>query len=494
MRCPAEQAPMPPPGGGGETVVPYATTLVVDVDEPELVPRVPGESVRLLAQVRVAVLDRAQGDHADPGQLALLIALDLAEHRRERMVTAMRAALAAMPSGAWFAVVTAAGGRGNGPMRYYPAEPGAWTPADRQHRVNAAFAMGAAPLAADGAPKSSGYEGWLGEARRMFAGCDRPLRRLLLVTDAGTGYEDASLTEELAACGTSFTCEVVAVGTGWDYQPLERIVSRLRGTADHAGPDFAAELAEAVRRACRRAVPALPLEVTVRPGVRIESFVQFKPQHLELAADPLSGPLRHVFHALPWDPEGTGSDFLLDLRVDGAGDPLGEVLQFAMVSLGPQHEAVTARWRDPGLPPARTASSASDETTGGSSRFLDSRNRMIAHLKKGLTCLEAGRRADAERHLGQAAAVAHRLRARWVLDEIEVWGDIHDAAAGSVSVSLPADAHRVSVTLMRLGARSANEGTSRTAGRQHTACPRPDCREPAVPGALYCVRCGEELS
>ncbi|MFF6911284.1 hypothetical protein [Streptomyces sp. NPDC012466] len=493
MSSSAEPDPMPP-HGGGETAGPYTTTLVVDVDEPELVPRIPGESVRLLAQVKVTVLDRAQGDHADAGQLALLIALDLAEHRRERMVTAMRAALAAMPSGVSFAVLTATEGRGDGPVRYYPAEPGAWTPADRKHRVNAAFAISAAPLAADGAPRPFGYEGWLAEARRTFAGCDRPLCRLLLVTDGSTGYEDASLTEELAACGTGFTCEVVAVGADWDYQPLERIASRLRGTADAAGPDFAAELAAAVRRACRRAVPALPLEVTVRPGVRVESFVQFKPQHLELAAEPSSGPHRHVFHALPWDPAGSGSEFLLDLRVDGAGDPLGEVLQFAMVSLGPRHEAVTACWRDPGLPPARTASSASDETTGDSSRFLDSQNRMIAHLKKGLTALGAGRRADAERHLGQAAAVAHRLRVCWVLDEIRAWGEIHDAAAGSVSVRLPADTHRVSVTLLRLGARSANGGTGRAPGRQRTACPRPDCREPAVPGAFYCVRCGEELS
>ncbi|MEV0238625.1 hypothetical protein AB0I06_01600 [Streptomyces sp. NPDC050674] len=492
MSSSAEPDPMPSPGG--ETAGPYTTTLVVDVDEPELVPRLPGESVKLLAQVKVTVLDRAQGDHADPGQLALLIALDLAEHRRERMVTAMRAAFAAMPSGVSFAVLTAAGERGDGPGRYYPAGPGTWAPADRKHRVNAAFAMGAAPLAAGGAPISCGYEGWLAEARRTFAGCDRPLCRLLLVTDGSTGYQEASLTEELAVCGTGFTCEVVAVGAEWDYQPLERIVSRLRGTADAAGPDFAAELAEAVRRACRRAVPALPLEVTVRPGVRVESFVQYKPQHLELVAEPPSTPHRHVFHALPWDPAGSGSEFLLDLRVDGAGDPLGEVLQFAMVSLGSRHEAVTARWRDPGLPPARTASSAHDETTGDNSRFLDSRNRMIAHLKKGLTSLGAGRRADAERHLGQAAAVAHRLRVDWVLDEIAAWGDIHDAAAGAVSVSLPADAHRVSVTLLRLGARSADRNTGRAQGRQRTACPRPDCREPAVPGAFYCVRCGEELS
>ncbi|WP_149823931.1 hypothetical protein [Streptomyces tailanensis] len=255
MRCPAEQVPTTPSSGGGGTAVPYATTLVVHVDEPDLVPdrRVPGESARLLAQVKVAVFDRARGEHADPGQVALLIALDLAEHRRERMVAAVRDALTAMPSGVSFAVVTAGGGRGEGPVRYYPAGPGSWAPADRRHRVNAAFAMGAAPLAADGAPRSFGYDGWLAEARRLFAGCDRPLCRLLLVTDGSTGYEDASLAAQLAACGAEFTCDVIAVGKHWDYRPLERIVGRLRGTADDAGPDFAAALAAAVRRACRRA-------------------------------------------------------------------------------------------------------------------------------------------------------------------------------------------------------------------------------------------------
>ncbi|MCD9879845.1 hypothetical protein [Streptomyces guryensis] len=476
--------------------MPYDTTLFVHVDEPDLVPdkRVPGASVKLLAQLKVAVFDQARGEHADPGQLALIIALDVADHRRERMVAAVRDALTAMPSGASFAVVTAGAERGGGPVRYYPAGPGSWAPADRQHRISAAFAMGAAPLAADGVPRSFGYDGWLAEARRLFAGCDRTLCRLLLVTDGSTGYEDASLTAQLAACGAEFSCEVIAVGNDWDYQPLERIAGRLRGTADAAGPDFAAALAAAVRRACRRAVPALPLEVTVRPGVRIESFVQFTPEHLELAADPPSGPYRHVFPTLPWDPAGVTSEFLLALRADGAGDRLGEELQFAMVSLGSLHEAVTARWRDPRLPPAPTASRTNDETTGESSRLLDSRHRMIMHFRRGLEALRGGQRAAAESHLGQAAAGAHQLAEGWMLNEIGGWGDIHDAAAGSVSVRLPADAHRVSVALLRLGARSASRGTSRTAGRQRPAGPCPACAEPAVPGALHCVRCGEELS
>ncbi len=102
-------------------------------------------------------------------------------------------------------------------------------------------------------------------------------------------------------------------------------------------------------------MPALPLEVTVRPGVSVESLVQLTPEHLELAADPPSGPYRHVFPTLPWDPTGAAGEFLLALRADGTDDPLGEELQFAMVSLGSLHEAVTARWRDPRLPPARTA-------------------------------------------------------------------------------------------------------------------------------------------
>ncbi|MEU9156941.1 hypothetical protein AB0D59_41930 [Streptomyces sp. NPDC048417] len=495
MRTPSEQVPTPPSGGAG-TAAPYTTSLVVHVDEPDLVPdiRVPGESVRLLAQVEVTISDRAGGDNADPGQLVLIIALDLAEHRRERMVAAMRDALAAMPSEVSFAVVTAGRGHGDGPVRYYPAGPGSWAPADRHHRINAAFAVGAAPLAADGSPRSFGYDGWLAEAQRLFASCDRPLCRLLLVTDGSTGYEEASLTAQLESCGAEFACEVIAVGEHWDYRPLERIAGRLRGTADAAGQDFAAALAAAVRRACRRAVPALPLEITVRPGVSVESFVQFTPEHLELAADPPSGPHRHVFPALPWDPAGATSEFLLNLRADGAEDPLGEELQFAMVSLGSLHEAVTACWRDPRLPPARTVLRTNAETTGGSSRVLDSRHQMIVHLRKGLEALGGGRRADAERHLGQAAAVAHRLGEGWVLDEIGVWGEISDAAAGSVSVRLPADSHRVSVTLLHLGARSAARTTRRTADRQRPTGPCPTCKEPSVPGALYCVRCGRELS
>ncbi|WP_149823930.1 heme biosynthesis HemY N-terminal domain-containing protein [Streptomyces tailanensis] len=132
--------------------------------------------------------------------------------------------------------------------------------------------------------------------------------------------------------------------------------------------------------------------------------------------------------------------------------------------------------------------------TGDSSRLLDSRHRMVMHLRKGLKALAAGRRADAERHLGEAAAAAHRSGEGWVLAEIEVYGEVHDAAAGSVSVRLPADTHRVSVTLLRLGARSAAGTTGRTSGRQRPAGPCPVCEETPVPGALYCTRCGEGLS
>jgi hypothetical protein len=108
----------------------------------------------------------------------------------------------------------------------------------------------------------------------------------------------------------------------------------------------------------------------------------------------------------------------------------------------------------------------------------------------------AGRGTAAVRRVrpAEAAAAAHRLGESWVLKEIGVLGDIRDAAAGSVTIRLPADAHRVSVTLLRLSARAAARTTSRAPGRQRPAGPCPACEEPAIPGARYCVRCGQELS
>ncbi|MFE1954147.1 hypothetical protein ACFW9D_27210 [Streptomyces sp. NPDC059524] len=489
MTPPATSGPARTTDGG--PAAPYDTTLVVRVDEPDLVPdrRVPGEPATLRATLQVTASDGADGDAADPRALAVALALDLGQERRPELVRAVREALPALPAGARFAVLAA------GPGRYYPdAGQGAWAPADRDHRRAAVFALGAAPLAPAATPRTTGYDGWLAAARELFAGCERPLRRLLLVTDGSATRADA-LDRELDACGAEFGCEVIAVGDRWDYRPLDRIATRLRGTAEAAGPDFAPTLAAAVRRACRRAVPELPLEIRTRPGVELDSLVQFTPEHRRLDPHP-AHPHHHRFAALPWDPSGAPSEFLLTLRADDTADVLGEELQFATVSLGDLHAAVTARWLAPGPPPARTAAHTPEDTTADS-RILDSRHRMVDHLQKGLEALDAGRRTDAEEHLGRAAAAAHRLGEDWVLDEIRAHARIIDAATGRTEARLPADPHRIGVTLLHLSTRSAGRGPRRPhpGGATPTGpCPDPACAEPAVPGARYCVRCGRRLA
>ncbi|MFI7011479.1 hypothetical protein [Streptomyces sp. NPDC050145] len=493
MTPPATPGPARTPADAPAPAAPYDTTLVVRVDEPDLVPdrRVPGEPATLRATLQVTASDGTDGDAADPRALAVVLALDLGPEHRPELVRAVREALPVLPAGAHFAVLAA------GPGRYYPdaaGTDGPWAPADREHRRAAVFALGAAPLAPAAGPRTTGYDRWLAAARELFADCERPLRRLLLVTD-GSATDAAALDRELDACGAEFGCEVIAVGDRWDYRPLDRIAARLRGTAEAAGPDFARTLAAAVRRACRRAVPELPLEIRTRPGVELDSLVQFTPEHRRLYPHP-ARPHHHLFAALPWDPSGAPSEFLLTLRADDTGDVLGEELQFATVSLGDLHAAVTARWLAPGPPPARTAAHT-PEDTAADSRLLDSRHRMLVDLQKGLEALDAGRRADAEEHFGRAAAAAHRRGEDWVLDEIGEHARIVDAAAGRTEARLPADPHRIGVTLLHLSTRSAGRGPRRPRHDRTTPtgpCPDPACAEPAVPGARHCVRCGRRLT
>lgn len=241
----------------------------------------PHRSAKIEAHLRVEVAaDRAPND-LPAVELAVIVAVDVAEANRAAVRHALPAALRALPDGISFAVL----GSGPEPVRFHPRDAGTWAVADQDQRRRAAFAVGSLPLHRDG-PRPAGYAPWAAEARALLT--DRPLSvpHLVLITDGSSAAGETRLHEELDACAGKFTCDVFAVGADWPPDPLLAIAERLHGTAQFVDEGLGRAVTDAIAR-LRRAGPAqLAIEVTLRPSVRQVSLTERAPRPHRLVGLP----------------------------------------------------------------------------------------------------------------------------------------------------------------------------------------------------------------
>ncbi|MFF4709061.1 vWA domain-containing protein [Streptomyces sp. NPDC001288] len=438
----------------------------------------PHRSAKIEAHLRVEVAaDRAPND-LPAVELAVIIAVDVAEANRAAVRHALPAALRALPDGISFAVL----GGGPEPVRFHPRDAGTWAVADRDQRRRAAFAVGSLPLHRDG-PRPAGYAPWAAEARALLT--DRPLSvpHLVLITDGSSAAGETRLDEELDACAGKFTCDVFAVGADWPPDPLLAIAERLHGTAQFVDEGLGRAVTDAVAR-LRRAGPAqLEIEVTLRPSVRQVSLTEKTPRPHRLVGLPAADrPHCWTFPTHQW--EQGRRDYLLTLVAGADDDPLETDLQFAMVSVDGVHVPVVARWHlpRPSAPPGPTG--------GGSVRSLDATARMRGALREGLTALQAHRPDTARECLAQAARLAARFGTDWVLDEIRTVADIEDAAEGRIRLRTVA-AGTLGPMILRAG---SHPGAPVADGAGAPPGPRCGaCRNPAGGEARYCIACGKKL-
>ncbi|WP_226967006.1 hypothetical protein [Streptomyces phaeolivaceus] len=438
----------------------------------------PHRSAKIEAHLRVDVTAGGAPAELPAIELAVIIAVDVAEPLRAAVRHALPAALRALPDGISFTVL----GAGPEPVRCHPGDDAEWAVADGREKRRAAFAAGALPLHRDG-PRPAGYAVWAAGARALLAARPLSVRHLLLITDGSSAPGETRLDEELDLCAGHFTCDVLAVGADWTPEPLLTLAERLHGTAEFVDDGLGAAITAAIRRLRRVHAPQLPIEVTVRPSVRQVALNEKAPRPHRLGGLPQPGrPHRWSFPTYQWE-EG-GRDYLLTLVADADHDPLETYLQFAMVSVGDVHAAVTARWHRPELPPPDLPAGAA------SVRDQKSTTVMREALRRGLVALGEERRDAAQGHLGRAARLADRFGTDWVLDEIRAVADIEDAPAGRVRLRSAVAADTLGPMILRAG--------SRPVPLTDTGGPRPGprcvrCATPAGGEARYCIACGEKL-
>ncbi|MFD9040385.1 hypothetical protein ACFVZA_15335 [Streptomyces bottropensis] len=438
----------------------------------------PHRSAKIEAHLRVDVSAGGAPTELPAIELAVIIAVDVAEPLRAAVRHALPAALRALPDDISFTVL----GAGPEPVRCHPGGDAEWAVADDSDKRRAAFAAGAIPLHRDG-PRPAGYAVWAARARALLAARPLSVRHLLLITDGSSAPGESRLEEELDVCAGHFTCDVLAVGVDWSPEPLLTLAERLHGTAEFVDDGLGTAITAAIRRLRRVHAPQLPIEVTVRPTVRQVALNEKAPRPHRLGGLPQPGlPHRWSFPTYQWE-EG-GRDYLLTLVADADNDPLETYLQFAMVSVGDVHAAVTARWHRPELPPP--------DLPAGAAGVRDQKSTTVMReaLRRGLVALGEERRKAAEGHLGRAARLADRLGTDWVLDEIRAVADIEDAPAGLVRLRHAVDADTLGPMILRAGSRPVP--VTPTAG----PLPGPRCVRCATRAgaeARHCIVCGQEL-
>ncbi|MBL3671169.1 hypothetical protein JL475_35635 [Streptomyces sp. M2CJ-2] len=439
----------------------------------------PHRSAKIEAHLRVDVAADGAPTDLPAVQLAVIIAVDVAESNRAAVRYALPSALRALPDRISFAVL----GSGPEPVRCYPRGADEWAVADREERRRAAFVAGSLPLHREG-PRPAGYAPWAARARALLAGRPVSVRHLVLITDGSSAVGETRLEEELEAYAGQFTCDVFAVGTDWAPDPLLTLAERLHGTAEFVDDgELGHAVTAAVHRLRRVHTPQLPIEVTVRPSVRQVSLSEKAPRPHRLGRLPQPGrPHRWRFPTYQWQ-QGR-RDYLLTLVADSDADPMETELQFAMVSIGDVHAPVIARWHLPEQSPPHTP------TGTDSVRDLNATARMRKALRQGLTALQEHRPDTAEDRLGQAARLAAQLGTDWVLDEIRTVADIEDAAAGLVRPRA-VDAGALGPLILRAGSRPGGPLADAVGARPGPRCG--GCGTPAGSEARYCIACGEKL-
>ena len=438
----------------------------------------PHRSAKIEAHLRVDVAADGAPTDLPAVQLAVMIAVDVAESNRAAVRHALPAALRALPDRISFTVL----GSGPEPVRCFPRDDDEWAVADQNVRRRAAFVAGSLPLHREG-PRPAGYAAWVAGARALLTGRPVSVRHLVLITDGSSFSSEDRLEEELDACAGQFTCDVFAVGVDWKPDPLLKLAERLHGSAEFVDEGLGRAITGAIQRLRRVHTPQVPIEVTVRPSVRQVSLAEKTPRPHRLGGLPESGrPHRWSFPTYQW--EQGRRDYLLTLVADSDADPLETELQFAMVSIGGVHAPVTARWHHPEQSPLQELAGAD------SVRTLNATARMRSALRRGLIALQENRRDVALERLGQAARLAVRLDAEWVLDEIRTVADVEDAAGGRVRLR-SVDAGTLGPMILRAGSRPEGPLTDPVTARPGPRCR--GCRTPAGSEARYCITCGEKL-
>jgi hypothetical protein len=471
------------------------TTIGLAVSQQKYLPAGAGHK-ELHAIVTVQV---SGADGAAPGPaLAEVLVLDCSssmDSPEEKFRAAKKAAIAAirlLPDGTPFAVVAGT----QVAVTAYPPQTGepATDMAVADAATRAAAEDGVRRLIAAG---GTCVGNWLHHAGTMLAGQSAPIKHVLMLTDGRNEHDRfRPLAGVLAAAAGTFVCDAWGVGEGWDAHVLLSVTAALHGSA-HAvrrESELVGAYEELVRRLLAKAVPELTLTVeTLLPGSRLSYVKQTFPTEALLTVE--SGePGAYVTRA--WGNEIRR--FHVCVTVDPEGHLHGEELLAAEVGVRlpdgagirpPSPQGLVVNWTDdPAL------SGMTDEQVLHFQNY-EQLGKAVADAADAYHRDELDR---AEQLLGTAVVLALRAGARSQLAELRRLVDIHDAAAGIVSLRRkidPVDFQHLITASSHSTYGPAPGGAAPDPGVQlgATLADCPACSRRIPSRARFCPLCGHVL-
>ncbi len=270
------------------------------------------------------------------------------------------------------------------------------------------------------------------QARTEFQQIPGALHYALFLTDGKNDTADEEyLEQELAACEGVFQCDCRGVGTDWQTKQLQKIATKLLGTAQIiADPgSMEADFRAAIQNAMGRAVGNVRLRLWTPKSAKILSCKQMSPEIVELTnrAAPVDAQ-SFDYPTGAWGAESRDYHVAFQLAAGEVGDEMLACRAAIVYQNGGQETKIAA--------PPLVATWTDDET-------LTSRiNAQVAHytgqeelaaaIQQGLEAREKGDLDSATRFLGRAAKLATESGNEDTTRRLSKVVDIVDANQGTV--------------------------------------------------------------
>ncbi|MFF7730591.1 VWA domain-containing protein [Streptomyces sp. NPDC008001] len=332
---------------------------------------------------------------------------------------------------------------------------------------------------------------WLACARDLLTadGQDHPIRHALLLTDGRNEHDrPGELERVLDGCAGKFTCDARGIGDQWAATELREIAGRLHGMADAVehDSDLEAEFRRMMKNAMDKSLPGIRIRVRLRVGSEIRFFKQVFPSELDLTPEGVrTGERTWEFPTGAWGDESR--DYHLCVTADPDGDPRGEDMQLASVSLVaeglgdhpaepvvalPRPVPLLVHWTDD-----LVLSTRIDPLVARYGGYAD----LGRAVNAGCEAFENGRPGVAEEEWGRAVRLAHDLGDEKMLRRLKRLVEVEDAREGRVRLRDEITAGDLNSAWV-VSNHSTRTRRSKAAPRHEPRPPREPAPPPPLPG------------
>lgn len=292
------------------------------------------------------------------------------------------------------------------------------------------------------------------QARTEFQQLPGALHYALFLTDGKNDAADEEyLTQELAACEGVFQCDCRGVGTDWQTKQLQKIATKLLGTAQIiAEPSsMEADFRAAIQNAMGRAVGNVRLRLWTPKSAKILSCKQMSPEIVELTNRAAQVDAQSFDYPTgAWGAESRDYHVAFQLMTGEIGDEMlacraAIVYQNAGQEVKVAAPPLVATWTDDETLTSRINAQVAQYT---------GQEELASAIQQGLEAREKGDMDSATRFLGRAAKIATESGNDETTRRLSKVVDIVDANQGTV---------RLKSTVNKADEMDLDLGSSRTA-------------------------------